>query len=139
MKFNPPRLIQQPDLGLLFMRISGSLLVLYVHGLPKILHWQSELQMIDDPLHLGKTLTLLCAIFAEVVCPLAIIVGVFTRLACLPFMSLLLVALFGVHGDWTIEQGQFGWLLLIVFGGIALCGPGRYAIAAKPIHSRAYL
>ncbi|GGP75261.1 DoxX family protein [Shewanella ulleungensis] len=132
MKLTPPYFLQRPDLGLLFLRVFGSLLVIYVHGLPKILHWGTELQVIDDPLHLGRSITLLCAIFAEVVCPIAITFGVYTRLACLPLIFLLLVSMLGVHSDWSIEQGQFGWLLLVLFGTIALCGPGHFAFNTNP-------
>ena len=32
--------------------------------------------------------------------------------------------------DWTIEQGQFGWLLVVIFVTIALAGPGRWSIDA---------
>jgi putative oxidoreductase len=131
MKLTPPYFLQRPDLGLLFLRVFGSLLVIYIHGLPKIVHWETELQVIDDPLHIGRSITLLCAIFAEVICPMAIIIGVYTRLACLPFIFLLLVSMLGVHADWSLEQGQFGWLLLILFGTVALCGSGRYAFNAN--------
>lgn len=116
-----------PDLGLLFLRLSGALLVLYIHGIPKLMYWQIELQHIDDPLHFGRAVTLACAVFAEVLCPLLIAAGWFTRLACLPILFLLLVSMLLVHPDWSIEQGQFGWLLLIVFGTIVLAGPGRFS------------
>ena len=46
-------------------------------------------------------------------------------LACLPVLFLLGVSMVLVHPDWSIEQGQFGWLLLIVFGTIALAGAGK--------------
>ncbi|MCU6432766.1 DoxX family protein [Undibacterium sp. Jales W-56] len=128
MKLTVPTILQTPDLGLLFLRISGAILVLYVHGLPKLLHWQAELQHIDDPLHLGATLTLLCALFAEIVCPLFVILGLWTRLACLPFLFLLLVSMLLVHADWSVEQGQFGWLLIVAFATIALSGPGKFAV-----------
>jgi putative oxidoreductase len=29
-----------PDAGLLFARLAGAALLLWVHGLPKLLHWQ---------------------------------------------------------------------------------------------------
>ena len=32
-----------PDVGLLFARVTGALLVLHVHGLPKLLHFSDEL------------------------------------------------------------------------------------------------
>ncbi|WBS00886.1 DoxX family protein [Pseudoduganella sp. SL102] len=117
-----------PDAGLLFARLAGAALLLWVHGLPKLLHWQQELAHIDDPLHLGRGVTLACALFAEVLCPFLIAAGLFTRLACLPVLFLLGVSMVLVHPDWSIEQGQFGWLLLIVFGTIALAGAGRWSL-----------
>ena len=68
------------DLGLLFLRVTASVLLLVVHGLPKVLHYTSEAAAIEDPFHLGRTLSILFAIFAEVVCPVFMIVGVWPRL-----------------------------------------------------------
>jgi putative oxidoreductase len=114
--------------GLLFMRVSASLLLLWVHGLPKLLHWNLELQRIEDPFGLGASLTLGLAVFAEVLCPLLLMLGILARLACLPVLAVLAVALVVVHPDWTLEQGQFAWLLLILFGGLALTGPGPLTV-----------
>ncbi|AJE23747.1 Hypothetical protein Achr_f490 (plasmid) [Azotobacter chroococcum NCIMB 8003] len=61
--------------ALLFMRVGAALLLLQVHGLPKLLHWQSELQRIEDPFGLGAAPTLALAVFAEVLCPLLLILG----------------------------------------------------------------
>lgn len=120
-----------PDAGLLFARVAGALLVLHVHGLPKLLHFSDELAHIDDPLHMGRALTLYCAIFAEVLCPILVALGLLTRLASLPFLFLLLVSMLLVHPDWSIADGQFGWLLIIVFGTIAISGAGRYSLDAR--------
>ena len=119
------------DAALLFLRVSASALVLIVHGLPKAIHYAGQLDAIEDPLHFGKTLTLGFAIFAEVVCPLLIIAGIATRLAALPIMLVSVVALGLVHREWTLDQGQFAWMLLIMFGTIALGGAGRYRIATR--------
>ena len=116
------------DFGLLFLRISGALFLLGVHGLPKLLNFSAELQRIEDPFHLGAHLTLILAIFAEVLCPLLIVVGVLVRLACLPILFVLLVALLVVHPQWSVAEGQFGWLLLILFTSIFIAGPGRLAL-----------
>lgn len=114
--------------GLLFMRVSAALLMFKLHGLPKLLNWSQELQHIDDPLGLGPHVTLLAALFAQILCPLLIILGVATRLACLPILFLLLVALLVVHPDWSLEQGQFGWLFIVLFASIALTGPGPWTV-----------
>ena len=117
------------DVALLFLRVTASVLVLLVHGLPKAIHYTSQLEAIEDPFHLGKMLTLGCAIFAEVVCPLLMISGIATRLAALPIMVVCVVALGFVHREWTLGQAQFAWMLLIMFGTIAIGGAGRYRIA----------
>ena len=120
-----------PDLGLLFLRVSGGLFLLWVHGLPKLLNYSAELQRIEDPFNLGAHVTLMLAIFAEVFCPLLIISGALVRLACLPILSVLLIAMLVVHPQWTLAEGQFGWLLLIVFTSVFIAGPGRLALNVR--------
>ncbi|MDB6444723.1 DoxX family protein [Pseudomonas sp. 21TX0197] len=119
------------DWGLLFLRLSGALFLLWVHGLPKLLHYSAELTRIEDPFHLGAAPTLVLAILAEVLCPLLIAIGVLVRLACLPILFLLAVALLLVHPQWSLEEGQFGWLLLIIFTSVFIAGPGRLALNAR--------
>lgn len=116
------------DIGLLYLRVAASLLVFVVHGLPKMLHYPSEAAGIEDPFHLGKTLSISFAIFAEVICPPLMILGIGTRLAAIPILVVTMIALLFVHRDWSLAQGQFAWMLLILFGTIAICGPGRYAV-----------
>lgn len=120
----PPRI----DAGLFFLRLTGCLLLLYVHGLPKVFHFSEELTRIEDPFGLGPYMSLLPAIFAEVICPLFILAGVFTLPACLAVIGVLLVAMVFVHPDWSMAEGQFGWLLLIIFTTLAITGPGRWRL-----------
>jgi putative oxidoreductase len=120
------------DAALLFLRVSASVLVLLVHGLPKALHYSQELNAIDDPLHMGKTLTFWFALFAEVACPLLMIAGIATRLAALPLLAITLIALGFVHREWTLFEAQFAWMLLIMFGTVAIGGAGRYRVTMRP-------
>jgi putative oxidoreductase len=119
------------DFGLFFLRVSGGLFLLWVHGLPKLLNFSAQLLVIEDPFHLGANVTLMLAIFAEVLCPLLIIAGVLVRLACLPILSVLWIALLVVHPQWSLEEGQFGWLLLILFTSLLIAGPGRLALNVR--------
>ncbi|AZF26490.1 DoxX family protein [Pseudomonas sp. R2-60-08W] len=123
--------IKKQDVGLLFLRVSGALFLLWVHGLPKLLNYSDQLKLIEDPFHLGAPLTLLLAIFAEVLCPLLIIAGVWTRLACLPILAVLVIALLVVHPEWTLFEGQFGWLLMIIFTSILIAGPGSLRLGQR--------
>ena len=117
--------------GLFFLRLTGCLLLLYVHGLPKVFHFSEELTRIEDPFGLGPWMSLLPAIFAEVICPIFILLGIFARPACLPVIGVLLVAMLFVHPGWSIAEGQFGWLLLIIFTTLAITGPGQWRIGAS--------
>ncbi|MBN2978912.1 LysR family transcriptional regulator [Pseudomonas fluorescens] len=119
------------DLGLLFLRASGALFLLWVHGLPKVLNYSEQLKLIEDPFHLGAHVTLLLAIFAEVLCPVLIVAGVLVRLACLPILAVLLIAMLVVHPEWTLLEGQFGWLLLIIFTSVLIAGPGRFTLGGR--------
>jgi len=109
---------------LLFLRVSGGLFLLWVHGLPKLLNYSAQLQVIEDPFHLGANLTLMLAIFAEVLCPLLIVAGVLVRLACLPIRFVLRIAILIVHPQWNLPEGQVGWPLLVRCTGIVIAGPG---------------
>ncbi|VVQ28790.1 hypothetical protein PS943_00987 [Pseudomonas fluorescens] len=119
------------DFGLFFLRLSGGLFLLWVHGLPKLLNYNAQLQTIEDPFHLGANVTLMLAIFAEVLCPLLIVAGVFVRLACLPILCVLLIALLIVHPQWSLDEGQFGWLLMMLFTSLLIAGPGRLALNVR--------
>jgi putative oxidoreductase len=74
---------------------------------------------------------LILAIFAEVLCPLLIVAGLLARLACVPILFVLLVALLVVHPQWSVAEGQFGWLLLILFTTVLIAGPGRLVIPVR--------
>ena len=121
----------RPEAGLLFLRLAASFMLLHVHGWPKIANYTAELTRIEDPFGFGPHFSLLAAIAAEVICPLFIAVGLFTRLASLPVLAVLLVAMLLVHPQWSIAEGQFGWLLLIAFTTIVLCGPGAWSVDAR--------
>lgn len=118
------------DAGLFFLRLSASFMLLYVHGWPKLANYSAELTRIEDPFGLGATFSLWAAIFAELVCPLFVAAGFFTRIATLPILAVLWVAMLIVHPHWSIAEGQFGWLFLIAFTTIVLCGPGAWSADA---------
>jgi putative oxidoreductase len=36
-----------------------------------------------------------------------------------------------VHPQWSVAEGQFGWLLLILFATVLIAGPGRLVIPVR--------
>jgi putative oxidoreductase len=117
------------DFALLFTRLGVGLLML-THGLPKIALLQSEPVMFMDFLGLGTTLSLLLAIFAEVICSLFIIFGLGTRLATIPLMITMLVAVFIVHSADPFSSKEMGLHYLLSYVMLLIMGSGKYSLDA---------
>ncbi|MGJ8548680.1 DoxX family protein [Winogradskyella wichelsiae] len=117
------------DLGLLILRVFLGVAMCFGHGLGK---WSSlfsgEEIKFADPFGIGMLASLALAVFAEVICSILLALGLFTRLALLPLIVTMLVAIFSVHitdGFGVMEKGLLygvGYITLL------LTGPGKYAL-----------
>ena len=87
------------DLALLIGRIAIGFLML-THGIPKM-QMLSSAAPSNFPAVLGMSaeLSLILAVSAEVICSILIIVGLGTRLAALPLIITMLVAIFSYHAE----------------------------------------
>jgi putative oxidoreductase len=77
-------------------------------------------------------------LFAEIVGGLAILLGLYTRLAALLSIPLLLGALWAHSGNgWLFISEGGGWeyplLLIVLAGAVALLGSGRFAVRNLPL------
>ena len=86
------------SIGLLFIRVSVSGLMIFGHGLGKFNNVAAGHFDFSDPLGLGPMVSLLGASFAEFICPLFIVLGLYTRLAAIPIVFTMFVAGLVVHG-----------------------------------------
>lgn len=117
------------DFALLLARVSIGILML-THGLPKIALLQSEPVMFMDFMGLGTTLSLLLAIFAEVICSLFIIFGLGTRFATIPLMITMLVAVLIVHSADPFSSKEMGLHYLLSYAMLLIMGSGKYSLDA---------
>ncbi len=121
------------DIGKLILRLTLGLLLL-LHGIAKLMH---GIGFIENLLmKLGLPAFFAWAVYVgEVIAPLLLIVGVYTRIAAVLVMLNMLVAVALVHtheifqlnqtGGWQLElQGFFFFVGLAV----ALLGAGRYSV-----------
>jgi putative oxidoreductase len=116
------------DLGLLFLRIGFGGMMLGAHGLPKLMNFNEASSTFPDPIGLGSSISLGLAIFAEFLASLAIILGVKTRLAAIPFGVTMAIAAFVVHAADPFAKMEKALLYLIAAIVIFLTGPGRYSV-----------
>jgi putative oxidoreductase len=116
------------SIGLLVLRLGVGLMMLLAHGWGKLAGFSELTTKFPDPLGLGPTVTLVLAIFAEVVCALLIIVGLGTRFAAVPLLITMLVAAFIVHADDPWARQEFALLYAIPFLTLIFTGGGRFAL-----------
>jgi putative oxidoreductase len=67
-------------------------------------------------------------IFAEFFCALFVILGLFTRLACVPIIVTMFVALYMVHHLHFFSDGEAAAIYLMGFITLLIIGPGKVSV-----------
>jgi putative oxidoreductase len=116
--------------GLLILRLAVGGLML-THGWPKLqMLMAGKAASFADPVGLGPEISLYLVVFAEVVCPILLILGLGTRLATIPIIIDMLVALFVVHSGQPFSSMELAIFFTLTNVAILLAGPGLYSIDA---------
>src|SRR5215203_4621475 len=120
--------VQNIDLVILIVRVSIAALMLS-HGLPKMASF-----LADGPVQfpglfgLSSELSLTLAVFAEVICSVLILVGFGTRLATIPLIITMLIAVVYIHAADPFAKQELGIHYLLVYGMLFLTGSGKYSV-----------
>ncbi|WP_017730449.1 DoxX family protein [Nafulsella turpanensis] len=114
------------DLGLLLLRLVAGAAML-THGYPKLQRLLSGNFEFGDPVGLGPEISLILAVFAELICSVLIIVGVLTRLATIPLIITMAIAFFVVHGADAFSSRELAFLYLGAYLTIFFTGPGKFS------------
>ncbi|HEU4473112.1 MAG TPA: DoxX family protein, partial [Flavisolibacter sp.] len=72
--------------AVLLLRVGVGSLMMIQHGLDKLMHFAQKAPRFSDPFNIGSTTSLSLVVFAEFFCAAFIILGLFTRLACIPLV-----------------------------------------------------
>jgi len=116
------------DIVLLILRVSIAGLMLS-HGIPKLemLLAGGEIKFMD-PIGLGETASLALAVFAEVFCSVLLLIGLGVRLAVLPLMITMLVAIFVAHGEDGLKEKELAIHYLLTYIVLLFSGAGRFSL-----------
>jgi len=115
-------------LWILCLRILAGSFIL-THGIPKLTELLSGNEIVFiDPLGLGATFSFALVVFAEVLCAIFIILGLFTRLASIPLMINMIGATLTVHAGQPFAQKELALLYLILFATLFVFGSGKFSI-----------
>ena len=112
---------------LLIVRIVFGILLMN-HGIEKWSNFQELSAVFPDPLGIGSPLSLGLAIFGEMICSMAFIVGFLYRLAMIPMIFTMCIAFFVVHGNDSFAVKELAFVYLVVFVLMYIIGPGKFAI-----------
>jgi len=118
------------NFSMLFLRIVFGLLLLAKHGYTKMVNFESMQNNFYNFLGMGSTMNLILAIFAEVLCSLFIILGLFTRFAAAILLFMFIIIVFVHDAGKPFLESETALLFLAAFFAILLCGPGKISIDA---------
>jgi len=121
------------DLALLLLRIGFGVSLIALHGWGKFTKVLSGDFGFPDPVGIGGPATAIVAVLAEFVCPAFVVLGLWTRFACvIPIATMGVIV--GVMSHFTIAAGKGSELALLYFAGflaILVAGPGKYSFDRK--------
>ena len=98
------------------------------HGIDKWANYQELSAVFPDPLGIGSPLSLGLAIFGELACSMAFIIGFLYRLAMIPMIFTMCVAFFIVHADDPFAVKELAFVYLVVFVLMYIVVPGKLAV-----------
>ena len=98
------------------------------HGIDKWANYQELSAVFPDPLGIGSPLSLGLAIFGELACSMAFIIGFLYRLAMIPMIFTMCVAFFIVHADDPFAVKELAFVYLVVCVLMYIVGPGKFAV-----------
>ena len=116
------------SLALLMMRLVFGFSMALGHGWEKLVNFSDLSTTFPDPIGAGSTTSLILAIFAEVLCAFLLAVGYFTRLACIPLLVTMAVAVILIHGLDPWNKMELAALYFTAYLVIFILGPGRFAM-----------
>ena len=125
------------DIALLLIRVIFGSFMIYGHGWRKLLRFFGDAPIqFADPFGLGSVPSLVLATFAEVICALLIIIGLWTRWATIPIIITMLVAAFIANAGQPFNDRELALVYLFGFAAIAIAGPGWYSVDAQWIKKK---
>ncbi len=118
------------SVGILILRVGAGGLLLYGHGWAKLMHFSERATTFADPIGVGPAASLALVVLAEVFCAALVILGAWTRIACIPLVIFFLVAVFIQHAQDPLADKELAIVYLVSFATLLLTGGGRYSLDA---------
>lgn len=116
------------DSGKFILRLLFGLSLAVNHGWPTITSTLSGHADFPDPLGIGTEITMAMAGFAEFICALFVVAGLFTRISVIPILINFAVAFFIFHSGDPFGRKELAYLYLSSMPAIMLLGSRKYSL-----------
>ncbi len=113
--------------AMLVLRLGLGALMLH-YGYDKLVHFSAKQGDFMNFMGIGRTMSLALVVFAEFFCSLFLVIGLFTRLASIPLIITMCVALYKQHNMDIFGNGETVALFLTGYIVLLLCGPGKVSV-----------
>jgi putative oxidoreductase len=121
---------KQVSIALLILRM-GIALMMLVHGYPKMqMLFTGDVSQFPGVMGMSPMISLALAVFAEVLCSVFILFGFATRLASIPLIITMIVAVFYIHASDPFSSQELGLHYLMAYIVLLILGSGRYSLDA---------
>lgn len=117
------------DWASLILRIACGGFML-THGWPKMQKMLAGDYGFADPIGIGESASLMLTVFAEVLCAVLVLVGLWLRPALIPLIITMLVAAGIVHGSDPFGDKEHSLMYLFGYAALFLLGSGRFSLDA---------
>jgi putative oxidoreductase len=119
------------DIALLLLRLGFGAAMAYGHGWGKLNRlFSGEEISFFDPFGIGPVASLGLVVFAEFLCSILVALGLMTRLAVIPLIITMLVAVFMRHAGDPFGNIEKGLMYLFAFVALSFSGAGAYSLDA---------
>lgn len=112
--------------ALIMRLVFGGLMIPY--GFNKLFHFAKMSATFADPFHIGHSPSLILVIFAEFFCAIFVVLGLFTRPACIPLIVTMSVVVFHVNHGNIFGKGELATLYMAGFIALLFTGPGKMSL-----------
>ncbi|MGB3525467.1 MAG: DoxX family protein [Flavobacteriales bacterium] len=116
------------DLGALLLRLTAGGTLLWQHGMVKLMKFGELSGTFYDPIGMGHAISLSLILFAEVICAILVVLGLWTRIATIPVVIGMAVAAFMKNGDESFAKQELAFLYMMAFIVIFFIGSGKYSL-----------
>lgn len=113
---------------MLLLRVSFGMILMVKAGFSKVMDFSHLQHTFYNFMGLGAKVSLILVLFGEIFCSLLIVLGLFTRYACIPIIFIMLVIIYGSDAGKDLLESDRALLYLIGFTTVLLVGPGKVSV-----------